>query len=254
MDENINQNPPQPTIPDMPPPPPQVEDQPPQPPIAPKTNKNMLTGVSFLLLTFISLGVAVYFANQNRQLKNELSQAQKAQETPSPTQTTSSYNTWKKYSDTVYKFQISVPENWYIQPTGGLEVGSIYPGDTFHAYNYNHQDEELFDIKGKLSEKVENPIKVELSISTDNKQSLDSLSKEPSAMYGDTPKRVSSVIIDGKKGVKPTRSRSEYTSEGYIVLNDQNWAFYLTFFTRDGLARNRQVLDQILSTFKFLEE
>lgn len=234
MDENLNLNPPQPSVADMPPPPPQVADQPPAPPIVPKNNKNVIIGGFFLLLTFISLGVAIYFAYQNQKLKNELSQALKAQETPSPTQTPDVTADWERSS--IKNLTFKIPNTWWVSKALSDEEESwimINPTSL-------EKDPEPFPIftiyyqTNTTLEKIKQNLIKAIPLSNINEENLT------------IPAGQGMLLLSAEVPLGPLQGNIVYA-----FLTSGKDIYYMVDI--GGIENHTEVFNQILSTFEFTD-
>ena len=229
----------------------------------------------------ISLGMTIFFTYQNYQLKQKIRLGQlDAKRTPLPTVSPTIQPSFPPltihslypsstfsegiYKDHTYDFQVTIPAGWLVRPTGGSRDNKIYPGDTLQLFNYDSNDERLVHPKQGLSAEVQNPIKVEVFISTDENKTLEEIKNQrideatnpESERAYDPGLKTEDLLLNGRSAIKfipGLRHEGEWFTESIVCLNDKGNKFWIVFYARDGIEPNREIFDEILSSFKFLD-
>lgn len=217
-------------------PPVQKNDRPPQ--VPPKKSGFLVSLLSILLL--LAVGAAGFFAWQTQNLVKQLTESQtQPTTTPSPQPTTNPTSDWETYQTDIYK--ISFPSDIIIKEDNKKVVLSKW-GDT-QKENAGLSDGIFIDIYTETSNLTLEQL-VDESISFYNKRD------ETSVMEGKK-----SVDLHGKPAMTYTIgsiSKTHYT----VVQNPNNLVEFVTFGdtsedpTEQGFS---SVVDQILSTFEFLD-
>lgn len=144
---------------------------------------------------------------------------------------------WKTYKDTNNTISIKLPSSWQLDTKGSPENLAIaVPAVLLSGGN----NKNSFFIQ-KYSKDISEKDFVEQYICNAN--------------FGTCayPKEAEDVTISGLKGIKIYNHYRQNPSMEYIVKNNDN--FYILGFNQDDTFKTEQKMqDQILSTFKFLDE
>ena len=192
-----------------------------------------ITIIAMALFVLLALSVVAFLYYQNQQLKNMLADYQRPIATPIPTATPDPTTSWKTYSkkglDVTFKYPqqlIIAEDNLDITKKGGEVVMQISPNE---ISNYKFLM-FIFSIV-KSNQTVEKYIQ-------------DKANLTPAPVKRDT---LSSIQWLGANKNVPTHY-SSFSKDGYI--------YTIGLITVNEIAydpENMEVLDQILSTFKFTE-
>ncbi|KKQ84431.1 MAG: hypothetical protein UT08_C0018G0037 [Candidatus Woesebacteria bacterium GW2011_GWB1_38_8] len=229
-----------------------VEPQPLSEPEVPRTgvptspsskgsNKILLIGLLFVITAAIVGGGYLYL--QNQKLKGASSQLTPTPiiELPTPSPTTG----WMMYADDSEKYSFSYPEAW-----------RLHQGNPNQLYSYRAEESSNghFD-----PERDKDKIKIEIYTSTNPPSSLEEYVKEEdeeaSELRGVEVKReYKEVLIDNQRALK-TQTDSSF-SVGFntillVYVQNPLTKRVHTFAAAPRYDINKEIIDQILSTFQF---
>ncbi len=154
-----------------------------------------------------------------------------------PTPVSDATANWKTYSNTKYGYTLKYPNDWQVQAVaagaGGAEAGPDQPSVAISKIGENHDyDDGVINIEGFQSESSWSP-----------------------------DWAISNVIINNIKMVKRTK---KIETSGYIRIKPldrecytfQSTSEYMTicFSYSQAKAEEKQTFDQIISTFKFVDQ
>lgn len=194
----------------------------------PKPNNSLLLLMGALIL--ILLASTGFLTFQNYQLRKEISQLESS---PSPTPTPDPTANWKTYSNEAYKYSFKYPPLWKINTTSPqttyLEIGSVNQSQTF--------------------------ARISISGTGENDKSIEELARA----WRSGP--IEKIQIGGQEAVKvlqnPNQEGEPLVKGAYsisiFVKNRSNINILIQLETAN-LNTYQIIFDQILSTFKFLEE
>ncbi|PIS13915.1 hypothetical protein COT65_01590 [Candidatus Shapirobacteria bacterium CG09_land_8_20_14_0_10_47_13] len=146
---------------------------------------------------------------------------------------------------------------WFLRPTFGSRDGKISPGDTFQASNYDSDDKNNYDAKLNLLDTIKDPLRIDVSIGSDNKKTLKEIKQEMISRIGvvsygpTTIREVSDFILNSEQAIEVSYNNPGVYS--IVLLNDKNYEFDIALYSRDITESSKRLFTQILSTFKFLD-
>lgn len=199
-----------------------------------KQNNSLIILLSILL--FISLVIAGFFAYQTQKLAKQLSESRNqnlATQTPISTSdpiadlSRAESKDWKTYADIDGQFQFKFPANFQIKE---------YKSWFFDAIKLNDNDQTIFDFVKITETYVGSEKYINDVYNTEIENKLDAESISP----------IKTVTISGKKGFYYEKKLTN-TKHIYIDVNE-------TLILKIDIEMESDVFDQILSTFKFLDD
>lgn len=209
-------------------------------PTPPLPKKNNLVVILLSIFLFITLLISGYLFLQVQSFTKQLVQLQ-VQPTPTPLSTEASAQegttNWKTYSNTTYKFSFKYPDTWKYNE----DVG-IYFGDTAIIDNSHYRIALSFDNKDYLT------LKNTFNTPSDNSSVVNINGKE-----GLTHSIISLVLKKDYKlpssftgdVIPPDAYESKVTAyEALVPLGSKTLRIY-------SLIETKEIIDKILSTFKF---
>lgn len=208
-----------------------------------KSKHNWLISVMIIVVILIG-SLSIYFAYkkyQSRENENTTLKITPTEITNSPTPTVDPISNWKTYTNTKYSFLLKYPPEFILKTEG-----------------YERGEEEMFEI---TSDEVEPQTIMLVGVSSsdfDKKVYEDTKSKSGETVSGEFPgstnKGTVSVSETSVSGIIAYQIRLE--SETSVLTNiyfEKNGFYYqLSFVT--GNKEHEKTFDQILSTFRFLDE
>ena len=217
-------------------------------PPAPRIKNSLLVIMAVALLFATSLAGLFYF--QIQKLSKQLSKYQ-IQASPTPTATTDPTANWKTYTNTLYKFSHKYPpqaETKEIITQADNNRRVLFAIDTSEVGATQIPNTEFYDRYNFTIVIVEKS----------PTETIDDISSEYISncnKVGDLIKSPESTIVNGVRGI--THSCRGLGESTYILLlapKTNSYYFEIrTSHERSNKANYQKMIDQILSTFKFLE-
>lgn len=206
-------------------------------PFSNKYLKILLIGLFIILIIFFSL--MIYLLFQNKRLKNQTSQSISPTiqvSTPTPRKISSISITddetagWRTYINTTYKYSLSYPPTWQIREN----VTDLFPNKPPSTYIYEKVVEFAPGIYIWVVPKVEPKQWItELLISPDYDQI-----------------KTEDITVTGIRGIKVSGIPGPLEQE-WVFLNKNNKTIILYAGVQE---EDMSVFDQILSTFRFIDQ
>lgn len=230
-------------------------------------NKILYSIIAVLIVIVCGLGGYIFLYSQKKQNIIQLPVInQQAQLVPTlqeilPTIQPTSFpiTDLEIYTDEYYAFKIGVPKGWYQYQTIGQKQDKIFPGDTFTMSNYDFNNSTIFDGDGNLLNTIQNPIKIEVIISTDNKQTLEeeeenewnkAIGIDERGVIRNKITSVNDIYLAEKPAIEVLHS----TNSRYdvIVIGNNNYKYHIGFydFNQKLTEEDNLLLKQILSSFQ----
>lgn len=245
VEENIQNTIPQPT-------PKQPVQEPPsvlKPTEPSKSNRFLVLTLS--LLTLILLASTGYLAYQNMQLKKQIAQPSAS---PSPTSTPDPTANWKTYTNHEYGYSVEYPSDW--------KVSEAKPPNTPDWPYDILQENQLHEVKF-LEEKIDTWPGSFVILVNKNPENFDTKSwasnyfvpliSDPTVNLAEPQGEIS---INNHTAYKFSVFEFDgYRTEIGLVKNGNIYMFTFTDDTPNdpNLEEHKEIYNQILSTFKFLE-
>lgn len=225
-----------------------------QPPQAPEINSQMpsinsdsnkskvipiVLGV--VAVTIIAIGVYLLGTKQNQTPVQNI-----AQTTPIPTPTSDPAANWKTYTNTKQGFSFKYPPEWDMEVGSQVEEGEIAPALNIHNHyvsdpSKGHYNYYFGDIVG-------------INIKKTSNKSLDQEIQEDIKMSGNIFENIRHFVVDSIEGRRFTFN-GQYAVDTVLVKNNE---FELEISHRLAVDKsnknsiNKEIFNQILSTFRFL--
>ena len=168
---------------------------------------------------------------------------------PTPTNQvpTDSTESWETYTDNIEKYSFSYPSSW-----------RFYPGNPNTLYSYAENETRNGHFNPELDK---NKIKIEISTTSKLYNSLEEIvreDEEEASELRDTKvkRQYEEILIDRQRALKTITDSSLSVGEDKIVLIYVKNPFtkhILSFVAMPRYDINKEVIDQILSTFRFME-
>lgn len=170
----------------------------------------------------------------------------------------------KLYSDNIYRFDISIPEDWFVIPSNGSRDRKIYVGDTVILSSYDVQDKSLYDnstYPPVLLKSVKNPMRIEILVDTGKTESLQDLisSMESSPVPMGKPTKIGYISVNGVTGAKITWSAKDdktgnlYNYFSYLIVGKNGWEYSFNYYPQDATTSDSGIVNQIVSSFKLTD-
>lgn len=222
----------------------------------------LILTIGFLTI-FVSIYSIQFLVKKNQQ--NEISVNAPSPTISTPSQTPSlqysitDTTDGKMYTDKIYGFSVTVPKEWFVRSTGGARDGKMYPGDSFSAENYDPDNEKNLDIENmKLSDAVQNPLRLDVGIDTKDTRNLEEIKNELISDNGFPGGE--SIFVDIDQITQKTIASKDSLSVTYknksiksIHVLHNNAVYNLNLYY-EPTEKNEKLFDQILSTFKFFDQ
>jgi hypothetical protein len=208
----------------------------PVPVSSPPPSRNWILMV-FSILVLLLLISAGYLYYQNQQLKTMLATYQSL---PSPAHipTTDPTENWKVYTNNQMGFSLRVPSDWFTHP----ETKQLYGYNTNISYPVDNPSTQDFIENQKAN--------ISIALSSNNGESLDKIAQSKiNSPYSPFSNETRDTKIDGENAIVLT-----FKSGGeYLLVNHGKNYYSISGFNPEGNEEINTTIDQIISTFKFIE-
>ncbi len=217
----------------------QIKEKMEVPEVKPKSG-NWLAVFSMAAFVLLALGTVTFLYYQNQQLKKIVANYQSPASSPTPTATTDPTANWKTYTNMQMGISIKTPPNWFTHK----EQKTLYGFSTNISYPVDNISSQDF-IKDQTAN-------ISIGLTINNKASLNKIAQERINMpYSYLNNEVINFKVDGEDAVILNNKSGDGKD---VLINHVNDYYILSLFNPNKIKEISTTFDQILSTFKFLDQ
>ncbi len=223
----------------------------PSPPTAQVKPIKKPTKLPIILMTVIavlSLAVSAYFGYQNYLLKQQISQSP----TASPSPTVDPTADWKTYTNTAYSYHLKYPNEWLAKSFGPGPGGFQLLNDSSRGVILSPNNQEQTIPSPSLQIEADGPENLSRPIYSEFQKQAKTGFSETYKLISETTTSFSGVTATVLEGEHVYSETSTYVKQFVFASSESGVYFSITIAS--DTKKESLVFDQILSTFKFLDE
>ncbi|KKQ53021.1 hypothetical protein A2865_02730 [Candidatus Woesebacteria bacterium RIFCSPHIGHO2_01_FULL_39_17] len=202
---------------------------------------------TLLFAIIVIIGLGIFLGKKGYQPSKKLSDKSLPTKTLSPTPTTNLYSDeisggWKTYTDNLERYSYSYPLNW-----------KLSRGNPNQIYNYSSEESSNGDFNPALDE---DKIKIEIYTSSKPYSSLEEFLSEQEKLWEfEFEREYEETFINNQRALKTRASFSVgFNTVLLVFLQNPSTKKVHSFSAMPRYDVNKEIIDQILSTFRFLDE